>query len=252
MNDRERIEAMRDAGTITPDEARMLLEAIGESAREAPTLDATHGAGPVRRWCTVALLAGDVTVEAADIDAPELAEGEGCALAPSDEGVRLQATGPAGLGRFGILLGQSAVRASIRLPRDWGLALDVKAGEVRVRDVPWVRGQMLAGGLHVFGALWVDLVKMAGDVEVHLRPTEGTQRIEARAGEVDVRILPGADAHVSAEVSFGDLEATGFAVVERGVGKHTERTFGGGRAQLKVKLTAGDLRLRSEELEVLQ
>jgi hypothetical protein len=252
MNDRERIEAMRAAGTITPEEARMLLEAIGEGATEPtatatePVLEPALDAPPaVRRWCTVVLLAGDVEVAVADVAEPELDGGEGLTLVPSDDGVRLQATGPAGFGRLGL----RTLRANLRLPRDWGLALDLKAGDVGVRDVAWVRGRMLAGDLRVFGASWVDLVKLAGDIEAHLCPTEGVQRIEARAGEVSVRILPGADVHVSADVAMGDLK-TGFAVVERGFGAHTERTYGSGRARLTIKLTAGDLQLSEADSEV--
>jgi hypothetical protein len=262
LTDRQRIEAMREAGTISAEEARMLLEAIGEATphatppgaptpapTDAATTEATAAAPAspdgVRRWCSVKLFAGEVEVEAADLPEPVLVEGEGFALEPEGEGMRLHETRGVGFAVLGVRLGRREPRALLRLPRDWGLALDLKAGDVGIRDVRWVRGQMLAGDVRVFGAEWIDLVKLAGDIEAHLRPTAGEQRIESRAGDLSVQLLPGSDVRVIAEVTIGDLEAPGFKVHERSFGGRAERVFGAGTAQLKLSLTAGDLNVRS-------
>jgi hypothetical protein len=262
LSDRQRIEAMREAGSISPEEARMLLEAIGEATPPEPLVgeqatavvtatttddgtEAEPNRAEARRWCTVKLLAGEVEVEVADIPSPVLVEGEGFTLAPDGDGMRLSDSRGVGLGVLGIRLGRRDSRARLQLPRDWGLALDVKAGDVRARDVRWVRGQMLAGDVRLLGTEWVDLVKLAGDIEAHLKPTTGEQRIESRAGDLEVHLLSGSDVRVIAEVTIGELEAPGFEVVERAVGARAERVFGAGTALLKLNLTAGDLAVRA-------
>jgi hypothetical protein len=108
---------------------------------------------------------------------------------------------------------------------------------------------MLAGDLSVRDAAAVDLSKAAGDLSVAFRPTTGRHRISAKAGDVDVRFLPGSDASVEASVSMGDLDAPGFEVDDRMVGAQARGTLGAGSAQVEVRLTAGDLNLRTNAKE---
>ena len=137
----------------------------------------------------------------------------------------------------------------VRLPRAWGVTLDLKAGDADVDGVPYVRGRMLAGDLSVRNAASVDLSKAAGDLAVSFRPTQGRHRISAKAGDVDVHLLPGSDAAIEASVSMGDLHAPGFEVDDRMVGAQARGRVGAGSARVEVRLTAGDLSVRSDAKE---
>lgn len=258
MTDRQRIEAMCEAGTISADEAQSLLEAIGASPtateaipHAAQTLHSAAPAAPtasLQHWCTIELLAASLEIRSAAVAAPQLEGDEDLILTPSADGARVSAAHRGGLPMIG--LDRLGMAASLLLPSGWGVALDLKAGEITVRDIPCVRGQMLAGSLRVINAEWVDLLKLAGDIDVQLRPTAGDQRIQARAGSVNVELLPNSDVTVSAEVTVGDLSAAGYAVTERGMGAWTERIFGHGTARLAIRVTVGELLLRGERTAV--
>jgi hypothetical protein len=309
-----RIEAMRDAGTVTPDEAERLIavlreiagaeseiDAIGapEPAAAAPTVPAAHAAaapaGPAapdpppaptpprppdrpqeaappppppppprasesaataggaaaavgatahaRRWIRVANLAGDVTVRGGDVAEPEL-QGDHPHVKIERDGdgwvVRTTRTG------WFERSWQSDI--DVTVPRDMGVHLDVKAGEVRVHDVIAVAGRMLAGDLEIDGAEAIDLHKSAGDLDARVRLTRGTHRIRASAGDVDVTLLRGSDVTVRANVTMGDARGgTGFTSTRGGMGASVEGTVGAGTATLAVQLSAGDVLIEQED-----
>ena len=201
------------------------------------------------RWCAIELMAADLTVRAADVAEPVVDADEGYPLdvTPTADGVRVAARRGLGVERW---IGNVHARdVRVQLPRGWGLVLDLKAGDASVRDVPFVRGRMLAGDLEVRGAEAVDLAKAAGDLEVAFRPTHGRHRITSKAGAVDVTFLPGSQATVEGSVSIGDLDARGFDVERRTVGASARGRLGDGSAQVEVRLTAGDLHLRAPRTE---
>ncbi|MBW6454341.1 MAG: DUF4097 domain-containing protein [Trueperaceae bacterium] len=288
MNDIERVRALRDAGQITPEEAERLIGVLTELDEtpegvtvEAPNPDAPVGttdatasgagataadrvrsaareaaeASPVdlapagTRWCTIELTAADLSVVADDVDEP-VVEGDDeqkLRVTQTDDGVRVTSERGWSVDRW---LGRStSLSVHVRVPRAWGVALDLKAGDADVAGVPYVRGRMLAGDLSVRDAVAVDLSKAAGDLSVAFRPTQGRHRIAAKAGDVDVRFLPGSDANVEASVSMGDLHAPGFEVDDRMVGAQARGRVGAGSARVEVRLTAGDLSLRAPAKE---
>jgi hypothetical protein len=200
------------------------------------------------RWCRIELLAADLTVRADDVAEPTIDENEGhFVLTPTDDGLRITArrehTLEGWIGRM------RALDVSVRLPRSWGLLLDLKAGDADVRDVPYVRGRMLAGDLDIRNAEAVDLTKGAGDLAIAFRPTRGRHRIVSKAGDLDVTFLPGSQATVEGSVAMGDLDAPGFAVERRTIGGTARGRFGSGAARVEVRLSAGDLNLRAPRSE---
>jgi hypothetical protein len=221
-----------------------------EREREAP-----EDSAPIRlapdgtRWCAIELTAADLSVTAADVTEPviESDDDQEIVITPTHDGVRVGSRRGASLENW---IGRlRSLSIDVRLPRDWGLALDLKAGDANVRDVRFVHGRMLAGDLEVRGAEAVDVQKAAGDLTVEFRPTRGRHRIVSKAGDVDVILLPGSHAVVEGSVSIGDLHARGFEIDRRTVGGQARGRFGDGSARVEVRLTAGDLKLRAPGAE---
>ena len=119
-----------------------------------------------------------------------------------------------------------------------------------VRGVSHVRGRMLAGDLAIDGASFVDVDKKAGDFEARIRPTAGKQRLVAKAGDLDVVLLPGSDVRVSASVKVGDLRIRGEGFKgsreSQGIGHRQSLTLGAGTAELELRLSAGSMTLKTE------
>jgi len=245
--------------------AASVREAVGAARRVSSQASATAGqaratgsAGdttPIElapagtRWCTIELTAADLSVVADDIAEPVVQgdDEQKLIVTPTDDGIRVSSERGWSVGHW---MGRStSLDVHVRVPRAWGVALDLKAGDADVVDVPYVRGRMLAGDLSVREAKSVDLSKAAGDLSVSFRPTAGRHRITAKAGDVDVLFLPGSDATVEASVSMGDLHAPGFEVDDRMVGAQARGRVGAGSARVEVRLTAGDLSVRSDAKE---
>ena len=228
------------------DEVRAATAGQGSAAADPAPIDlAPEGT----RWCTVDLHVAELSVVADDVPEPviESEDEQALVVTPTDEGLRVASHREKSIeGWFGR---RRTFRIHVRLPRGWGVKLDLKAGEADIADGPYVRGRMLAGDLSVRGAEAVDLSKAAGDLSVAFRPTSGRHRIVAKAGDVDVRFLAGSDASVEAGVAMGDLHAPGFEMEHRTVGARASGRVGEGHAQVLVRLSAGDLSLRSDAKE---
>lgn len=255
--------ATRSAGADAADVVRIATDKVRESVdRMRETLGASFGDGPEAdparaaaskepivlapegtRWLRIELAAGDLDVRAADIDAPTLDE-------DADGRVHLESTAD-GARLFtdpqrGILGRYTPADVRVRVPRAWGIDLDVKAGDLDVRDVPFVAGRILAGDVDVRGARGLDLTCFAGDVSIGVAPTEGRHRLVVRAGDVSVRLPPGSDVSVDGRVSVGDASARGLQRERRGLGAVVHGRVGAGLAQLSIELAAGDLEVRAE------
>lgn len=252
--------AAREAATAAREsarEARQQAREVRDEVRAATAGQGSAAADPApielapagTRWCTVDLHVAELSVVADDVPEPviESEDEQALVVTPTDEGLRVASHREKSIeGWFGR---RRTFRTHVRLPRGWGVKLDLKAGEADIADVPYVRGRMLAGDLSVRGAEAVDLSKAAGDLSVAFRPTSGRHRIVAKAGDVDVRFLGGSDAAVEAGVAMGDLHAPGFEVEHRTVGARASGRVGQGNAQVVVRLSAGDLSLRSDAKE---
>ncbi|TVR85047.1 MAG: hypothetical protein EA416_17800 [Trueperaceae bacterium] len=203
-------------------------------------------------WLITEMLAADLVVEAKPgIDAPTLRKPvEDATLEREGDGWRLRyRTEWSNWGIFGSGRGAPA-RIEVDVPEGMGVELDVKAGDVTVRGVAHVRGRMLAGDLTIDGASFVDVDKKAGDFEARIRPTAGKQRLVAKAGDLDVVLLPGSDVRVSATVKVGDLRIRGDGFKgsreSQGIGHRQSFTLGAGSAELELRLAAGSMTLKTE------
>ncbi len=203
-------------------------------------------------WLVTEMLAADLVVEAKPgIDTPSLRKPvQDATLEREGDGWRLRYRTE--WSNWSIFGGRSGGpdRIEVDVPEGMGVELDVKAGDVTVRGVSHVRGRMLAGDLVIDGASFVDVDKKAGDFEARIRPTAGTQRLVAKAGDLDVVLLPGSDVRVSASVKVGDLRIRGEGFKgsreSQGIGHRQSLTLGAGTAELELRLSAGSMTLKTE------
>lgn len=284
--DVERIEALRDDGRLTAEEAARLISVLrGQAdasvptspasgptavpddaapAEAAPAEPAPEGAAPAaseaapsevpsetaaRRWLVVEMLAADlqVTPVAGSAEPRLRASVEGATLQPDGDGWRLRYRRD---GSSWWMMGNRPERIEVEVPEELGVDLDVKAGDVTLQGVRFVRGRMLAGDLAIDGAEYVDVDKKAGDFSARIRPKRGRQRLTSKAGDLDVTLLPGSDVRVNASVKVGDLRVEGAGMrgdhQSQGIGHRYQGTLGAGEAELELTLAAGSLTLAAE------
>ncbi len=108
-----------------------------------------------------------------------------------------------------------------------GLRFRVTAGSVRTRDCTGT----------------VDGVVQAGSAKLELRPT-GASRVRCESGSVDLRLLPGSDATVRADVELGELkvyDAEGTAVKAAG---RDSVVVGTGTATVALDVVMGSAKVR--------
>ena len=277
-----RVQALLESGRITEDEAEILFAALDEEIHTPLT---SKGPSPVGRdslqaaplppepvqtppprppepprnprvidaaqqtqWVKLSGFCGDLSVEAdASLNSP-VVTGK-ATLERTPEGDYLIRTPPQAKGESNWLtrLHQAAGDVRVRLPADLGLDLRIAAGDGEVRGVKTVKGSFTGGDFELSEAETLDLTVTAGDVTLKLRPRTGEQRLRATSGDVDVTFLAGSSVTVSGSATCGDLSLpNGFARSGGFIGGNFEGTLGAGEARLELRLTAGDVDIRTE------
>lgn len=253
MDPVQRIEALYQAGKITAEEAQMLREAVGGSTEAAqpavpnPPVEPDPPAAPPLpeaaplpvRLLRLEVKAGDVVVEG-DPDLSDLQVMGQAEVVREGEVVRVSPRIPMrqGGGWVGQILGQVAVGAlRLRIPAHWGVEVRGLAGDLKVQQVAWVKGHWAAGDVNLHQIKGVDLTMRAGDLEAELYLDQGKHRLSLNLGDLEVRLLPGSDVTVTAQVALGDLESRTFDHDAR----RLQGSLGAGQASLELSVTAGDL-----------
>ena len=253
MDPIQRIEALYQAGKITAEEAQMLREAVGSPTEAAPPVvpdppvQPDPPAAPPQpevapvsaRLLRLEVKAGDVTVEGdpqlADLQVMGQAE-----VVREGEVVRVSPRIPMrqGVGWVTQMLGQVAVGdLRLRIPAHWGVEVRGLAGDLKVRQVAWVKGHWAAGDVSLRQVEGVDLTMRAGDLEAELHLTQGKHRLSLNFGDLEVKLLPGSNVTVTGQVALGDLESHTFDHD----GRKLQGSLGAGQASLELGVTAGDL-----------
>jgi hypothetical protein len=251
-------EANTDATTAAADSAT----AAADSATTAPTAaeDATGTFTPPAGDTTVTgtdaapagtpfvhvvMLAGDLEVRVdPSLTEPHVSGGPGklgMERHGADFQVNFRPEGSGYLDRF--LTQMRSGKVSVTIPEGYGVDLNMRAGNVRLHGVPYLRGRLTAGDLSADALRGVDLTNAAGDIDVRLLLTEGKHRISSATGDVDVVLVPGSDVRVEGSVSIGDAEAGGaaFTTERSGLGDRVTGTIGAGSAFLEIRVTTGDV-----------
>ena len=200
------------------------------------------------RWFRIPTLAGDFDIRVDEsLEAPRVEGPEGFTVKESHEGWKL--VSKEGSSFFDRLLsGQLGRDFDIRLPAYTGVDLQIKAGDVDMRGVPFLKGQILAGDVSARDLKGIDLRMSAGDLDIWVTPTEGEHRIEMTAGDVDVRLGSGSDVRVEGRVNIGDASMPDeFQLKRSGLGESFSGTVGGGTARLVISQSTGDAQVRVDE-----
>ncbi len=281
MSEQDRVRALLDEGKISQEEAEELLEALGdkdeaevdvagEVAREEGAKDervgeppsppppppptgaaSPHAASPDGRgpdglhWVRVVMFAGNLEVRVDGSLERPTTEGEVTLTQEEQNYVVRQVrngsvlTTPLGPRR----------NVEVTLPAGYGLDLDLKGGNVDLYDVPFLKGKLLAGNLDAKTLGGIHLDMKAGNLDASLRLTEGEHRLDLKAGNGELRLLPGSSVAVSGEVKAGGVETkNGLFTFERGLtGGSFRGTVGEGRASLTISQTAGNLELAVQD-----
>ncbi|MCY4353622.1 MAG: DUF4097 family beta strand repeat-containing protein [Truepera sp.] len=289
MSDRDRIRALVEEGRISSDEAERLiatLDEIDEVERVLPepivqpvapaavgqaeakiaavtgsaTAGETQAVGtePAPRslqdgggWVVVDGLAGEVKVTV------DCSVGEPVLV--GDEGVRLEREGSyycvsqLGGGSGGLVdrLVGGFRRSSLRLkiPKDYGLELKMKTGQVQVcGELSYLKGSILAGEVDVEAARGVDLSLSAGELNLGLRLLEGKHRVRTSVGEVNLTLLSGSSVRAEGRSSIGDVRVgSRFEKEAQGIGHSFKGQIGSGDADLSVRVSTGAVKVKVED-----
>ncbi len=239
-----------EAGAAGTDDTRPSAdgEARAEAHVDADDDASAHAAAPhVARWLEVHMLGGELDVRTrTDIDDVVVERG-GDAVSLERHGATtvLRQFERDGSWLEQLTSGKAKTDIAVAVPPGTGVDLDVKAGEVRVGEVAFLKADMLAGELTVKRTEGIDVRMRAGELTATLRPTEGEHRVTMTAGEAKLRFAEGSDVTVDARVSMGEL-ALGSELGSSGSGLSTSRTvtFGSGAATLKASASAGRLSIR--------
>ena len=195
------------------------------------------------RWLTIDTLAGDIEVDVdASLDVPEADGPEGMRLEPVDGDWVLSIEREGFLDRLLNATRDGDLR--VRIPAGMGVDLRVKAGDIDLRGVPFLRGQVLAGDVSATGLRAVDFTLSAGDLDLELAADDGDNRIAMKAGDLHVRLDPASDVSIEGRVSIGDVHVPkGFDVRSKGIGKTFRGTLGAGTAKLQISQSTGDTKV---------
>jgi hypothetical protein len=205
------------------------------------------------RWVDVQLLAGDLEIQVEQgLESPTVSsKGPGeMGLEKTERGYRLAGgVGADDSSLLGRLLGGIARgKVELCIPTGWGVKLDMKAGDVEVRGpLAFLKGDLLAGDLDADELHGVDLQVKAGDIDLAVRIAEGGHRIQALAGDLNVRLLRDSHVQLTGRVNIGDLSLPGeWTRSGRALGASFERTLGRGTGKLALELGTGDLDVEVE------
>lgn len=193
-------------------------------------------------WFELATLAGDVDVRLDDsLDAPEVDGPEGVSVRPTDRGYEMvYEEGSSFIDR--LLSGKIGRDFHVRLPAGMGLDLRIKAGDIDIHGVPYLKGHILAGDVRASGLRGIDLTMSAGDLDLSLELTEGEHRIAMTAGDMDVRLTPASHVKVTGRVNIGDAATPkDFDAKRSGLGESFSGTVGDGTATLEISQSTGDV-----------
>jgi len=204
-------------GRIGREEAERLLAALGVGS------SSPEG---VRRWLRIEGGVGKIQIRPApgdEVSASGFGAGEVSLETDAEGGVlKVKSRGPKLL--------QQALRVEVKLPRDYGVELQLGQGSIYAESLAGLRGALGLGKVEATGIRTLDLELGTGSVRLGLLLDRGEHRLELGMGDAQVFALPGASFRIEGEAGLGRAE---------------RRVFGGGEARLFVHLGMGRLRVEA-------
>lgn len=206
-----------------------------------------HNVADITHWLKIAGGCGDLSVTVdPSLDAPSFT-GEGV-LEQDGADYRLRTPSDWQGGNWLSKLRNLVGNLEVGVPEGYGVALSVFAGDAELRGVRAIKGKFTGGDLSVHGAESLELNVTSGDVTLTLRPTRGHHQLRATSGDVTLTFLKGSDVTVSGKATAGNVSVPkGFGRSGSFGSSRVQGTIGGGRAKLELRLTAGNVELRTED-----
>ncbi|MBB6098720.1 hypothetical protein HNR42_002155 [Deinobacterium chartae] len=244
----QRVRELVNEGKLTPEEAEQLLG----TRRDIIPVEPTQAGSNV----SIKLISGDITVRGSeDIQQPRvLRGGEDIELIPTHDGWRVHQRPDREEGSLfeRILQGLNRLRSikvELEIPRRTPhLEVNAVVGDVDIEQVSgFVTAKLQAGDLTLRGVGGFDVSAKAGDIDIYAHVTEGRHRVDAVAGDVDLRLSPSSSAKVTVDMAAGDVTGHDFAIAKRSggvVGGRYDGVLGAGTADITLNLTAGDVKVR--------
>lgn len=114
---------------------------------------------------------------------------------------------------------------NLKIPPGYGVNLSIKAGDVSIRDIPFVKGRVFAGDFHASNIEGIDVFVAAGDVSASLLLKEGRHHLTAAAGNLSLRFLKGSSVTYQGSNGLGGFGRNFNGVVGEGQAQMTFRTL---------------------------
>ena len=131
---------------------------------------------------------------------------------------------------------------TIHLPIGWGLECEIMSGDVNIEGLPFVRGRILSGDVHLEDIHGLQLRVDSGDIYAeNLTLREGSHSLEVLSGDVNLNFV-NSSVSIEGKMTSGDLDAPENFVLE---GQRFEGRIGEGQAELKIKVSSGDVRIET-------
>lgn len=136
------------------------------------------------------------------------------------------------------------VHMDLRIPADYGINLDGKAGMVTIEDVPYLKGSMAAGTLDARKLDGFNLEVKAGTLRLAACLRQGQHHLDMKAGTAHLILASASDVSITGEVKVGTVELKGpFTRQNNFIGSSFRGTVGAGTASLEVSQKAGTFTL---------
>lgn len=255
MSERERIQVLLEEGRITQEEADLLLEALAEveaaeaEAQAEPTLPPPprSSSGQPARWLRAEVSGRNLEVRVdPTLSEPKLvgeaelqARGTDYLLEARHKGPKTWHTDQWNAHERPLI---------VTLPGGMGLDVDLSAGTLIASDLPYLRAEVRAGNLVGHNLSGIDAEVKAGNLEAELRLTGGQHRVQVKAGNATLSLLPGSDYEAVGDVVMGHFECGGKHRMDKMRGMPGKRESfnileGQGKARLELLVKMGNLNL---------
>lgn len=227
------------AGTISPEEAAVQLDAANHAEEEATDIRTVR----VIKQLGPAEIIGDSSIRDA------VAEGQHRARIDGDtmiiEGQTLHESGSF---IFGFPRHPGHDRLVVRVNPSLRLDLQLQAGNCRVSGMEGpIHADVQAGSATIEGfSKPLDLSVQAGSVRATGRLDEGDSRIACDAGSVNLHLERGSSVRVTARANLGKVSLPGGAEFAGARGTQ-DLTIGGGAASLKIDTNMGSVKLTADQ-----
>lgn len=186
-----------------------------------------------KQWLTVKVSAGSVTIKGVSgLSKPVVKNMNGV----SSQSIQENSGAYSITGNFG--------DTTLEMPNTMGLKLDVSAGEAKVSDVAFLKGSNSVGSVQASRIGGLDFKVDAGEFNASALLDTGNHRLRVKAGSAKLEVLDGSSLDIIGTCNLGSFKVPDtFSTQSNPIKGKFEGKIGSGKAKLKVKVQAGEVRI---------